>query len=618
MVSKIIQGNTLTELKKLPAESVNCIITSPPYFALRDYGEETMTIWDGNKDCEHQWEIIKKKDPMDRQGYSTHDAPRSKEGVKHGKKWEMKGFKSGFCQKCNAWYGQLGLEPSLELYLKHLLEITAELKRVLRKDGVMFWNHGDCYSAQRWTGAGKGQPMNKFKDGFRDINPEKNTGLDDKTLVLQNYRLILKMVYEQKWYLRNQIIWHKPNHMPSSVKDRFANSYEPVYMLVKNKRYNFDLDAVRVPYQYPEDWEYRKDLWGKRGLETNYQFNKEKRFNIRDRVEKGGKPVGFMASPQETQKTKIPQDQAESFGSPRARNYRKGRGSNNPALDNRNFMPIKSLEERMKDTKSPKGSLAYNMKKTLSEIRTGAKPDFKKQDNVPGRNAPTYKGFNERWKNRNWREEEKEGYKMGSTDPHRAANIGGLKAYSKMRGDAQKILKERGCQPTGIGPTGADHNLLNNPRGKNPGDVWKIPTQPFPDAHFAVFPERLIEPMILAGCPKEVCKKCGKARERINKIDYQEAGKGNANLKRKGGIDTIGSARPYETRKLRSSKTLGWTDCKCGAGFEPGVILDPFGGAMTTAVVAKKLNRNYIMIEIKPEYCEMGKRRIRNQPQPLF
>ncbi|RLI99183.1 MAG: hypothetical protein DRP08_07480, partial [Candidatus Aenigmatarchaeota archaeon] len=145
-MNSIIHGNTLTVLKKLPSESVDCVVTSPPYWGLRDYGEEANTVWGGDPNCEHEWVITIKKDPMDRGGTGTHDAPRDREGVKHGKKWEMKGFRSGFCKKCGAWFGQLGLEPSLDMYIEHLLEIMRELKRVLKKTGVIFWNHGDNYS----------------------------------------------------------------------------------------------------------------------------------------------------------------------------------------------------------------------------------------------------------------------------------------------------------------------------------------------------------------------------------------------------------------------------------------------------------------------------------------
>ena len=181
--NKIICGDTLTELKKLPNEFVDCIITSPPYWGLRDYGIE----------------------------------------------------------------GQIGLEPTLEKYLGKLLKITAELKRVLKPSGVMFWNHGDSYGG---SNCGKNDYRNN-KSLQRDIyqKPSTQAKLSPKCLVLQNYRLVLRMIDEQGWILRNTIIWHKPNHLPESVKDRFTKSYEPVFMLVKNKKYYFNLDAVRKPWK---------------------------------------------------------------------------------------------------------------------------------------------------------------------------------------------------------------------------------------------------------------------------------------------------------------------------------------------------------------------------------
>lgn len=150
--------------------------------------------------------------------------------------------------------------------------------------------------------------------------------------------------------------------------------------------------------------------------------------------------------------------------------------------------------------------------------------------------------------------------------------------------------------------------LNQHPLGKNPGDIWIIPTQPFPDAHFATFPEKLVEPMIKAGCPQWICKKCGKVRKRIIKrkvLEYR--------------------AKPYDARTkfihhgegkstLNNSpvirRTIGWTDCGCNAGWRPGIVLDPFAGSGTTCLVAKKLGRHYIGIELNPEYVEMAKRRV--------
>jgi site-specific DNA-methyltransferase (cytosine-N4-specific) len=146
--------------------------------------------------------------------------------------------------------GQIGLEPTLEEYHARMLEVTAECMRVLKPTGVMFWVHGDSYN-----GSKIGSTHAKFSDHVKESQyglvkvPEKSIPI--KSMVMQNERLIIKMIDEQGWILRNRIIWSKPNGMPSSVTDRFSNKYEPVYMLTKNQRYWFDLDVVRVPLISP-------------------------------------------------------------------------------------------------------------------------------------------------------------------------------------------------------------------------------------------------------------------------------------------------------------------------------------------------------------------------------
>jgi len=128
MINKIIQGHALNVLKALPAESVNCVVTSPPYWSLRDYNIEPV-IWDGDKDCKHDFDNIQRYNPTrgKRDGKSIYKDP----------KWEAKGslkkeVESNFCQKCGAWRGSLGIEPTFELYIKHLCDIFDEVKRVLR------------------------------------------------------------------------------------------------------------------------------------------------------------------------------------------------------------------------------------------------------------------------------------------------------------------------------------------------------------------------------------------------------------------------------------------------------------------------------------------------------
>jgi len=197
MKHKIICGDTLEVLKTLSDECIDCVVTSPPYWGLRSYLPEDHSD--------------KKK--------------------------------------------EIGLEPTLDLYLDHLIEVVQELKRVLKKTGVIFWNHGDCYGGSG-AGAWKNPPeVLNSKENYHlpyESNPRRRSEgrqVKTKCLALQNFRFVARCVDELGLILRNVIIWYKPNHKPESVKDRFTNTYEPVFMLVKNKNYWFDLDAVRVPHK---------------------------------------------------------------------------------------------------------------------------------------------------------------------------------------------------------------------------------------------------------------------------------------------------------------------------------------------------------------------------------
>lgn len=250
--NKIIQGNTLDVLKTMPSESINCVMTSPPYWALRDYGIDVEAIWDGDVNCQHDFESYKQRQHAgrgDNQGFMDYikkqDVP--------DKIIEI----SGFCSKCGAWKGQLGLEPTFDLYIKHLCDIFDEIKRVLRKDGTCWVNIGDTYSATRWTGEGKGQPMNNFKDGHRDINPKKDSRLEDKNLCLVPFRFAIEM-QNRGWILRNTIIWYKRNCMPSSVDDRFTVDFEYVFFFVKNKKYFFEQQRVPCAASTWADERYEK------------------------------------------------------------------------------------------------------------------------------------------------------------------------------------------------------------------------------------------------------------------------------------------------------------------------------------------------------------------------
>lgn len=176
----LYQGHALSILKGLPSESVDCAITSPPYWGLRTYKTEPQ-IWGG-------------------------------------------------------WTGELGLEPTTELYIQHLIEIFNEVKRVLKKTGTCWVNIDDSYAG---SGKGIGSDHGKAVFSDDDIVRLPDAGIPAKSLCLIPQRFALGMV-EQGWILRNDIVWAKPNPMPESVKDRFTTSWEHLFFFVKSQKYRFE------------------------------------------------------------------------------------------------------------------------------------------------------------------------------------------------------------------------------------------------------------------------------------------------------------------------------------------------------------------------------------------
>ena len=181
---RIIPGDCIEGMKTLPDSSVHCCVTSPPYWGLRDYG---------------------------------HD-------------------------------GQIGLESTPEAYVARMVEVFREVRRVLRDDGTLWLNLGDSYA----TGAGKvgacpggGEQGQKWAERGASTSPNRMPipGLKPKDLVGIPWRVAFALQADG-WYLRQDIIWHKPNPMPESVRDRCTKAHEYVFLLTKSARYFYDAEAV--------------------------------------------------------------------------------------------------------------------------------------------------------------------------------------------------------------------------------------------------------------------------------------------------------------------------------------------------------------------------------------
>ena len=161
------------------------------------------------------------------------------------------------------------------------------------------------------------------------------------------------------------------------------------------------------------------------------------------------------------------------------------------------------------------------------------------------------------------------------------------------------------------GNTGlVDHsgNSADNPNGKNPGDLFQINTRPYKEAHFATFPPELPTKILKCGCPDKVCKKCGFIVEAItdHKVEHFRENK----RKDKNVIPNSHVERLPSDWTPRHDKVIGYTDCGCNAGFEPGIVLDCFFGSGTVGEAAEKLGLRWIGIELNKEYVKLAKKRL--------
>ena len=189
MTVRILTGDVFDRLAELPDESVHCVVTSPPYWGLRDYGVD----------------------------------------------------------------GAIGLEATFEQHLGTLVDVFAEVRRVLRSDGTLWLNYGDAYANDTKWGGSTGGKHAKGLHGKTNIGRAKrNTGLKPKDLMMMPARVAMALQADG-WWLRSEIVWHKPNPMPESVRDRPTSAHEKIFLLAKSTRYFYDAEAVRTSRRSDED-----------------------------------------------------------------------------------------------------------------------------------------------------------------------------------------------------------------------------------------------------------------------------------------------------------------------------------------------------------------------------
>jgi DNA modification methylase len=241
----IEQGHVLDVLRAMPDGCVQTIVTSPPYWGLRDYGLPPM-VWDGDGECWHEWgeQIIRPQHGDNGATGSTLQGGKTTQT-----QTQRKSTCHAFCVRCGAWSGSLGLEPDPALYLQHMRQIFTECFRVLRRDGTMWINMGDSYNTYR----ANAQPSKSLSITAGEQRPERLKGhglevgcLPNKSLLMMPARLAIAL-QDDGWLLRAEIVWAKLAPMPESVRDRPTRSHEMIYLFAKQGRYFYDADAIRQP-----------------------------------------------------------------------------------------------------------------------------------------------------------------------------------------------------------------------------------------------------------------------------------------------------------------------------------------------------------------------------------
>jgi DNA modification methylase len=242
----ILQGDALTRLRELPTGTVQCAITSPPYYGLRDYGTGDWT--GGDETCDHSIAPTRTvgNAPSAKSTLTTNNGRGPQPGDKFHADQRREVATDCPCGAVRV-DGQLGLEATPGEYVERLVEVFREVRRVLRDDGTVWLNLGDAYSSggtnPSVTAPGPNARVGSTQDGVQR-RASHVPGVKMKDLLGMPWTVAFAL-RDDGWYLRSDIIWSKPNPMPESVLDRPTSAHEHIFLLAKSYRYFYDAEAIR-------------------------------------------------------------------------------------------------------------------------------------------------------------------------------------------------------------------------------------------------------------------------------------------------------------------------------------------------------------------------------------
>ncbi len=425
----------------IPDESVDCVVTSPPYYGLRDYG--TATWIDGDDNCPH----------MRTTKISANTATGHKGMFDKGSVVGDAIYKS-VCPKCGAKRidNQIGLEESPEEYVNTMVEVFREVWRVLKPTGTVWLNLGDTYVGTGSKGEYKDPKHPMGRNGQTIAVNNKVQGLKQKDLIGIPWKVAFAL-QSDGWYLRSDIIWSKPNPMPESVKDRPTKAHEYIFLLTKNAKYYYDADAISEPTTTfdltvrDRDTTRLNNVPGRErmsGLKTNSYETKNKR---------------SVWSVEQTLTSKHGKYITEENEAKHRQGIHGNRGQN--LVEVRSKLPKqKEFVEFLRSKTSPL-VLSKNTDIPLTKIE-------------------------------HWFRFDDSGFAYPS-----------IEDWEKVREFIDDWSKEFDVINEGLTFYELKTDEVVVSETKNKRSVWDIATQPYSEAHFATFPEKLIEPCILAGCPKD-------------------------------------------------------------------------------------------------------------------
>lgn len=611
----ILQGDVRTRLRELEDESVHCVVTSPPYWGLRDYKLEPQ-VWGGIPDCLHIFNLPAGQRRARQPDRCTDNHDANDKGV-FGNSLERgaqasKAARGGpavrygdFCA-CGAWLGSLGLEPTPDLWIEHLVEIFRDVRRVLRSDGTLWLNCGDAFANDfKWGGATGGKHA-KGLHGTQVGRTKRYTGLKQKDLIGMPW-MVAFALRQDGWFLRSDVIWHKPAPMPESVTDRPTRAHEYLFLFAKSGSPTFwtHRDHAGTRKQPKPDWRFISNIT-KEETDQTPPNGIHWRVTCPDCAGSGGcVRCENQGTIREWKRINLWQGHdyfydAEAIKEPASPGTHARLAQASVQLQTGGFKQTSYREQNDFGRKSHDRTSGQILKAMAA--KNGVNP--KARARVTG-----------------WDES------LGSR--HEAITHAGPKddgrAEQSLR-DSTKFGRGNGWrerQNESFTEATSKEVVLN----RNKRSVWTINSEPLKDAHYAAYPTELVRPCVMAGTSEYgCCPTCGAPWSRVLEpsAEYAEQlGKDWAqydqdNFEGRGKLvrDNNHPVKRGESM-CADYKTVGWRPtCECLISetamdqILPCRMLDPFSGSGTTGIVALGLGRDYIGLELKTEYCILSEKRI--------